>query len=156
RLYRVDPLKPDRKDWVEVIPEGKDVLESVAAVGDWLAAEYMQSASSRLRLFDRDGKLLEEIKLPTLGTLAGLGAEWDGSELLYGFHSFTVPPTVYHLDLKTRKAELWGRVKADIDFAAYEVEQVKYPSKDGTAITMFLAHKKGLKQDGKNPTLLWA
>src|SRR5262249_54493591 len=42
------------------------------------------------------------------------------------------------------------------DSSNYIVEQVKYPSKDSTPITMFLAHKKGLKRDGRNPTLLWA
>ena len=65
-------------------------------------------------------------------------------------------PSIYRIDLKTQKTELWERVEADIDFAAYEVEQVKYPSKDGTPISMFLAHKKGRQRDGKTPTLLYA
>ena len=38
---------------------------------------------------------------------------------------------------------------------AYETEAVFYPSKDGTKIPMFLVHKKGLKLDGTNPTLLY-
>jgi prolyl oligopeptidase len=155
RLYLVDPLKPGREQWKEIIAESKDVLERVAAVGDTLAVEYAVRASSRLRLFDRDGKPLQEVQLPTLGTLAGMGGEWDGTELLYGFQSVTVPPTVYHLDLKTKRSELWQQVKADIDFAAYEVEQVTYRSKDGTPVTMFLAHQKGLRRDGNNPTLLY-
>jgi prolyl oligopeptidase len=50
---------------------------------------------------------------------------------------------------------LYEQVKADIDFAAYQVEQVTYKSKDGTPVTMFLAHKKGLKPDGRTPTLLY-
>jgi prolyl oligopeptidase len=158
RLFRVDPLKPARADWKEIIPEGPDVLDGVAAVGDVLVAQYMHKASARLRLFDRDGKPRDEVKLPTLGTLTGLGGEWDGDELLFGFQSFTLPQTVYRLDLKAReerKPEKWGQVKADIDFSAYEVGQVTYKSKDGTPVTMFLAHKKGLKPDGKTPTLLY-
>jgi len=98
------------------------------------------------------------VPLPTLGTLAGLGAEDDGDELLFGFQSFTRPQSVYRLDLKKlaeAKPELWGQVEADIDFTQYEVEQVTYPSKDKTPITMFLGHKKGLKLDGNNPTLLY-
>jgi len=156
KLYRVDPLRPARSDWVEVLPEGPDVLDGVAAIGDRLIGLYMHQASSRLRIFDLTGKQVDEVKLPTLGTIAGLGGEWDGTELLYGFQSFTVPQTIYRLDLKTQKSELWEQVKTDIDFTAYEVEQVKYASKDGTPITMFLAHKKGLKKTGANPTLLWA
>ncbi len=156
RLFQVNPEKPERKDWKELIPQGQDVLTSVAAVGDVLAAQLMHKASSRLRLYDRDGKKIEEVKLPTLGTIAGIGAEWDGDELLYGFQSFTVPPSIYRVDLKARQSELWQRVEADVDFAAYDVEQVSYPSKDKTPVTMFLAHKKGLKRDGKTPTLLHA
>jgi prolyl oligopeptidase len=155
RLFRVDPLRPAREHWVELIAQGDDVLEGVAAIGDSLVAQFMHKASSRLRLFDTDGKPSDEVKLPTLGTVAGLGGEWDGSELLFGFQSFTVAPSVYHVDLKTLKTELWDQVKADVDFAAFEVEQVTYPSKDKTPVTMFLAHKKGLKPDGKTPTLLY-
>ena len=159
RLLEVDPVHPlPRGKWKEVIPEGKDVLESFAVVGDVLVGQYMEKASSRLRLFDRAGKLLQEVPLPTLGTLAGLGAEDDGDELLFGFQSFTRPQSIYRLDLKKvaeAKPELWGQVEADIDFTQYEVEQVSYLSKDKTPITMFLGHKKGLKLDGNNPTLLY-
>ena len=159
RVMEVDPLHPlPRDQWKEVIPEGKDVLENIAVVGDVIVGQYMEKASSRLRLFDRSGKLFQEAPLPTLGTLAGLGAEDDGDELLFGFQSFTEPQTIYRLDLKKpaeAKPELWGQVEADIDFSQYEVEQVTYLSKDKTPITMFLAHKKGLKRDGNNPTLLY-
>jgi prolyl oligopeptidase len=157
RMFAVDPARPARDDWKEIIAEGKDVLESVGVVGDVLVADYMAKASSRLRLFDRDGKPLNDIALPTLGSVAGLGGEWDGDEVLFGFQSFTAPPSIYRVDLKkpAEKPTLWGEVKADVDFAAYEVEQVTYPSKDKTPITMFLAHKKGLKLDGANPTLLY-
>jgi prolyl oligopeptidase len=159
RVLEVDPVHPLPRDrWKEVIPEGKDVLENFAVVGDVIVGQYMEKASSRLRLFDRAGKLLQEVSLPTLGTLAGLGAEDDGDELLFGFQSFTRPQSIYRLDLKKpaeAKPELWGQVDADIDFTQYEVEQVTYPSKDKTPITMFLGHKKGLKLDGANPTLLY-
>ena len=158
RVFTVDPQNPARDGWKEILPEGPDVLESIAVVGNVLVGQFMVKASSRLRLFDKAGKLLQEVPLPTLGTLAGLGGEWDGDELLFGFQSFTQPQSIYRLDLKKpaeAKPELWGRVEADVDFTQYEVEQVTYPSKDKTPITMFLAHKKGVARDGSNPTLLY-
>ncbi len=154
RVVKVDPSTPSPLNWREIIPEGEDVLDNFAVVGDRLVGLYMRNASSRLRIFDLDGKMLHEVQLPTLGTIEGLGAEWDGKEIFYGFLSFTVPPSVFHFDLKTLKTRLWQRVEADIDADAYEVKQVRYPSKDGTPITMFLAHRKGIKLDGTNPTYL--
>jgi prolyl oligopeptidase len=156
KLYRVDPAKPGRADWTEVIPQGDDVFEGMAAIGDSVVGEFMHQATSRLRLFDRDGKPRDDIRLPTLGTVAGLGGEWNGQELLFGFQSFTVAPSIYHVDLSSRQMSLWEQVPTDLDASAYVVNQVKYPSKDGTPITMFLAHKKGLEKSGNNPTLLWA
>jgi prolyl oligopeptidase len=159
RLFRVDPAKPRREDWKQIIAEGPDVLEQVAVAGDTIIAQMMHKASSRLKLFDTGGGVKAEVKLPTLGSITSLDGEWDGSELLFGFVSVTVPPSVYRIDLKAREEghlELWERVKADIDLDQYEVEQVTYPSADAarTPVSMFLAHKKGLKPDGKTPTLL--
>jgi prolyl oligopeptidase len=160
KVYQVDPLKPKRDQWTEIIAQGKDVLEGVAAIGDALAGLYLHKASSQLRLFTKEGKPFDmEVKLPTLGSVKSIGGEWDGHELLFDFQSFTMPTTIYHVDLSRSDApmEVWERVKADIDFARYEVKQVTYPSRDKakTPITMFLAHKKGLKRNGKNPTLLY-
>jgi prolyl oligopeptidase len=157
RLFGVDPKKPERKDWVELIREGEDVLDGFTVVLGTIAALYMHRAVSRLELVESDGRkvVVQEIKLPTLGTLAGLGAEWDGQEILYGFQSFTVPPSVYRYDFQTKKVTLWRKLEAEgIRPSEYVVEQVQYPSRDGTQVSMFLAHKKGLKRDGKNPTLL--
>src|SRR5262249_35869521 len=166
RLYRVDPRQPARSDWMEIIPEGKDVLENFTVIGETVVAEMMHRAAAHLQLYSRDGKSARVVKLPTLGSVVGLGGEWDGDELLFGFQSFTLAPTVYRLALGMGRAgkreekdadkplEKWAQVKSDIDFSAYEVEQVQYPSKDGTIITMFLAHKKGLPRSGQNPTWL--
>ncbi len=154
RVFKVDPAKPARQHWKEIVKEGDDVLDGLSAIGDRLIGLYMRKASLRLRVFDPDGKQLHEVELPTLGSIEGLGGEDDGSELFYGFSSFTVPPSVYHLDLKTFKTHLWEQVKSNIETSAYEVKQVEYKSKDGTPITMFLAHRQGLKTDGNNPTFL--
>ncbi len=160
QLFHVDPTKPGRSDWSRVIEQSVDVLESVSAIGDTLVAHYMHKAASRLRLFDRDGKPQREVALPTLGTIAGLHGEWDGNELFFGFQSFTVPPTVFRLDLAKTEGEphtpkVWQQVETDLDLSAFQLEQVTYRSKDGTPITMFLASRKGLKRDGRTPTLLY-
>jgi prolyl oligopeptidase len=150
RLLKVDLKAPAMENWKELIPEEESVLEQVAIVGEWLVAKYMKNASSRLKIFSLSGEYLRDIELPFLGTVYGLNGEWDGSEVLFGFESYFIPPTIYHYDLKTGKLTLYDQVKSDIDTSLYEVEQVWYESKDGTKISMFLVHKKGIKPEGNN------
>ncbi len=157
RLYAVDPERPDRGSWREIVPPRTDaVLESVAVAGDKLALGYLERASSRLRLTDLDGGRIKDVALPALGSLFGFGAEWDGGELFYGFSSYSVPPSVYRIDLATGSSWLWRQVEATIDPTRFEIEQVSYPSSDGTPISMFLVYQKGLVRDGDNPTYLTA
>jgi len=155
RLYEVDPERPERGRWRELVPPRPDaVLEGVRVTGDRLALCYLERASSRLRLADLDGGLRREVELPMLGSLFGLGAEWDGRELFFGFSSYTVPPTVYRIDLATGEQTLWRRVEADVDPARFEVRQVSFVSRDGTPVTMFLVHPRGLARTGDTPTYL--
>ncbi len=154
RLFRVNLKTPAMENWEELIPENKSVLEQVLVVGDRIIAKYMHNASSRLKIFSLSGEYLKDIELPTLGSVYGLNGEWDGSEVLFGFHSYFIPPTIYHYDLETDKLTLTDQVKSDIDTLSYEVKQVWYESKDGTKISMFLVHRKGIELDGENLTLL--
>jgi prolyl oligopeptidase len=155
RVYVVDPEHPDREAWREIVqPRADAVLESATVAGHRLALAYLERASSRLRITDLEGRTVQEVPLPALGSLFGVGAEWDGQELFYGFSSYTVPPSVYRIDLSTGSSALWRRVEADIDPAQFEVRQVRYASRDGTAVSMFLVHRAGLPLNGDNPTYL--
>lgn len=154
RFFKVNLKEPTMENWEELIPENESVLQMVLVVGKWLVAQYMQNASSRLKIFSLSGEHLKDIELSTLGSVYGLNGEWDGSEVLFGFHSYFVPPTICHYDLKTDKLSVFDQVKSDIDTSPYQVKQVWYESKDGTKVSMFLVHKKGLKLNGENPTLL--
>jgi prolyl oligopeptidase len=76
-------------------------------------------------------------------------------ETFYVFTSFTVPETVYHLDIASNASAIFKQPKVDFDPAAFETTQVFFQSKDGTRIPMFIAHKRGMKLDGHNPTMLY-
>ena len=94
------------------------------------------------------------MELTTLGSLFGLGMEPDGHEVLFGFSSFTVPPSVYRLDPSSGASRLWRRVEADIDPERFRVTQVEYPSADGTRVTMFLVHQRDISPNGARPVFL--
>jgi|CZKR01.1.fsa_nt_gi prolyl oligopeptidase len=172
RIFVADAGNYDREAWKELIPQTDAVLQGTAVFGGKLFAQYEQNASSQLKLFDLEGKKISDIELPAIGTVFGSGGRWDRDEMFFGFHSFTVPPGIYRVDLKpvhvvTREGTsgfegdvianpvLWAKVDApSIDPAAYEVNQEWFKSKDGTRVPMFVVHKKGIAKNGKNPTLL--
>jgi len=155
RMFAVDASAPARANWKEIIPESDAVLQGAAIVNGQLLAQYEKNASSQLKLFAVDGKPLGEVRLPSIGSVVGLGGKWDRKEVFFGFQSFTSPDSVYQVDLATRGTSLWNKVEAPgIDPANYQVEQLWFTSKDGTRVPMFVFHKKGLELNGKNPTLL--
>src|SRR5258708_40024085 len=145
----------DRDEWKEIIPQTGGVLKDASIYGGKIFVQYEQNAASQLKVFSVDGTLAGNIELPAIGTVFGSGGKWDHDEIFYGFESFTVAPSIYRYSLESRSVSLWAKVDApSIDAAAYSVEQEWYHSKDGTRVPMLLVHKKGLKKDGRSPTLL--
>jgi prolyl oligopeptidase len=153
RVVAVDLKDPAPARWRELIPERKAALVSISQVGDLLVATYLQDASTRIELFDLEGKSRGPLALPGIGSayLAG------GPESPVGWLSYTgfeAPPGVYRVDLRTGERTLWWRQETPFDLSTLEVKQVWYTSKDGTRVSMFVVHRKGLALDGCNPTIL--
>ena len=156
KVVLIDPKKPEEKNWKVVLPEKPEPLQSVGTAGGKLFASYLKDVTTRAYVYDLTGKLENEIKLPGLGTASGFGGRHDDKLIFYTFQSFNVPPSIYRYDIATRRSTLF-RMPEIPDFKStdYETKQVFYTSKDGTRVPMFLVHKKGLKLDGNNPTLLY-
>jgi prolyl oligopeptidase len=167
RVLKASADNPSRANWQEILPQTPGVrdavLQEIDIVDGKLIAASERDASSELRVFSLDGKPLARVKMPGIGDLLGVGGNHDSSDLFFDYQSFAQPTTNYRLDLsklpqspsKTPlEAAVWAKVDAPIDPSQYEVKQVFYPSKDGTKVPMFLVSRKGLQQNGKNPTLL--
>jgi len=154
RVFKVDCARPGRSQWTEIIPESEGVIEGHAAIiGRRLFVHYIQNASSRLKVFDLEGKLVAEVPMPALGSIFDLGGSWSSDRGFFGFVSFAVPPTVCEVTLHGAVKQ-WARVESGIDPALYQIDQQWFNSKDGTRVPMFVVSKKGLIRNGRNPTLL--
>lgn len=140
--------------WDTVIPEGESVISSVQLAGDNILVTYLQDASSHPYLFDLKGNLIKEIELPTLGT-ASFSTEKGSNEAFFTLTSFTVPTTVYSYDLTNGDTQIYAQPVLKFNPEDYVTEQLTFPSKDSTEIKMFVTHKKDIKLDGTNPTLIY-
>ncbi len=141
--------------WSPVIAESNDVLEGVSLVGGKLIATYMKDASHHVYVYDLNGKKLTEVKLPSVGSVAGFSGKKEDKEVFYNFTSFTAPASIYRYNIETNTSTLFRRSEVKFNPDEYEAKQVFYPSKDGTKIPMFIVYKKGIKLDGTNPTYLY-
>lgn len=154
RLMVTDLAHPGFNEWKTLVPEAKDMLESVTFADGKMILNYMKDASSHAFVYSLDGKQLSEIKFPTFGSV-GFYGEKDRKEVFFYFSSFTVPGSIYQYDLATNTSKLYVSPKVKFNESDYVSEQVFYPSKDGTRIPLFITYKKGLKRNGKNPVYLY-
>lgn len=156
RVVLFDPKSPVEKSWTDVVPEKPETLDNASTVGGKLIVTYLKDVATRAYVHALDGKLEREIKLPGAGTVGGFFGRTDDKFTFYTFTSLNSPGTIYKYDIATDKSTLFRQPEIPgFKSADYETSQVFYPSKDGTKIPMFLVHKKGLKLDGNNPTLLY-
>ena len=155
RVIAIDTNNPGKSNWRELIPQAAETLEGVSFVGEHFVASYLKDARTQIKQFDLQGKLIREVQLPGIGTATGFGGKRADSETFYAFTSFTTPTTIYRYDVKTGQSSVYRQPTVDFKPADYETKQVFYTSKDGTRVPMFITHKKGLKLDGQNPTLLY-
>lgn len=156
RLVAADLSKPQRANWINIVPEAENVLTDVNVSGNRLLLSYMIDAADHVFIHDLNGKRTGEIKMPTFGTVGLWSSKKYPDDIFYSFTSFTYPAARYAFNPATHESTLIGRAEIKgINFDDYETEQVFYPSADGTKIPMFITHKKGVKLDGKNPTLLY-
>ncbi len=155
RVIAVDVSQPARANWREIIPQTGDRLEEVTLVNNQLIVSYLKDAHSDVKIFQRDGTFVRHVDLPGIGSVAGFRGKRNDTGTFYSFTSYTVPGTVYRYDLTTGTSTIFRQSKVAFNPADYETKQVFYHSKDGTRVPMFITSKKGVKLDGKNPTLLY-
>jgi len=154
RVFAADLKAPERKNWKVVVPESKAAIQDTAVAGDRLFVRYLEDVVPKVRIFDADGGSRGEIAMGEIGSLGNVNGDWGKNEAFFAFQSFVEPQTIYRYDVKTGAREVWARQDVPIESGRYQVEQVRYASKDGTRIPMFLVHRKDLKRDASHPAFL--
>lgn len=155
RLAEVDlsAAKPAMKD---VIAQTDNLLQGASVAGGSIFATYLSDASNRVYQYDMSGKLVRDIELEGIGTVGGFRGKDADSTLFYAYTSFNTPMVIYKYDIASGVSEVFRKTDVKFNPDDYEVNQVFYPSKDGTQVPMFIVNKKGIIHDGQNPVMLYA
>ena len=153
RVLRADPgILPDV--WKTIVPEESNVIEDFSIVGGKIYIERLKDVKSETTVFSLDGKLEGKVEYEGIGSASAVFGRTTDRYGYYEFSSFILPPTIYRLDTMTGKRDIFAQPKIPFDTSQYELKQVFFQSKDGTRVPMFIAGKKGLKQDGTERLLM--
>ena len=123
----------------EIISEDKFPLEWAVIVNGRILAGYLVHASSKLKVFTLDGRLIEEISFEIPAQVYPL--DNDGEQVLLRYESFTIPYRLYRFRDRLEpidEVEVEGEFEVSEDFAV---------SKDGTRVHYFMVKKKGTKSN---------
>ncbi|GAE16469.1 prolyl endopeptidase [Bacteroides pyogenes JCM 6292] len=154
RIMVADLKQPKLENWKELVPESDAVLSGADIIGGKLFLTYDKDASNHAYVYGLDGKMIHEIKLPSLGSV-GFSGDKDDKECFFGFTSFTIPGATYKYDMDGNSYELYRAPEVQFNPDDFVTEQIFFTSKDGTKVPMFLTYKKDLKKNGKNPVFLY-
>ncbi len=154
RLVKTNVKNPKPNTWVDVIPETENVL-SISTAGGYLFAHYMKDALDVVQQFNHSGKMIREIKLPGQGSASGFSGKKEEKEIYFSFSNYVTPGTIYSYQVDSGETKLYMQPDIKFDPEQFESKQVFYTSKDGTKVPMMISYKKGIKLDGKNPTILY-
>ena len=141
--------------WVDFIPEIENVLSPSTGAG-YIFAHYMKDAISQVKQYDYKGNLIREVELPGVGTVGGFGGKKEDSTLYFTFSNYITAGTIYAYNPEDGNSEVYVKPGVKFNSDEFESKQVFYTSKDGTQIPMIISYKKGIKLNGKNPTILYS
>ncbi|HUT81626.1 MAG TPA: prolyl oligopeptidase family serine peptidase [Candidatus Bathyarchaeia archaeon] len=158
-VYKTEVDKPSFENWEEVIKESNDIISQVLIAKEKIFIKIMRNASDHIIVFTKDGEKIKELDLLLYSTITEMDTAArinvvKENEFFIGLRSFLEPNIIYRYEINNDKLTIFEKIKSPIKPENFEIKQVWYESKDGTKVSLFLAHKKGLKLDGNNPTLL--
>ncbi len=154
KIVTVDASNPTPENWVDFIPETDNVL-TPSVGGGYFFTEYMVDAASKTFQYDYQGKQIKQIELPGVGSASSLSGKKDDKTLYYTFTNYKTPSTIYAYDVEKGESSVYRESGAKFNSEDYVSIQKFYQSKDGTRIPVIISHRKGLKLNGKNPTILY-
>lgn len=146
---------PEEQNWKEIIPESKFTLDYIYPLKNYLIVGYIANACSLVKIADSSGKIIKNLDFPAFGYVDGVSNEFNEEEIFFGFTSFQTPRVLYISKAPDFKLHKIYETKVGVRTDNIISKQVWYRSKDGTKISMFVVHKKGIKLNSNNPTLLY-
>ena len=155
KLVKVSLNNPSQDNWEDILPQKNDLLEGVSFCGNKMISNYLVNVSSKLFIHNMSGKIEKEIVLPGICKVNGVNSSREEENAMYSVVSYTSPEEVYFYDMRAGVSRRIFKPNCSFESSKYETKQVFYKSKDGTKVSMFITHKKGIELNGSNPCFVF-
>lgn len=155
KLIAIDPANPGPEYWTTIIPEKEEPMTTVNTGGGKLFVMYNKDVLTHAYVYNYEGKLEREVTPPALGNVTGFNGRDNAPFVFYSLYSMLTPSVIYRYDIASGKSTVYQKPEVKFNTDDFVMEQKFYTSKDGTKVPAFICYKKGLKKDGKNPTILY-
>ena len=162
KLMKTPENATSKENWIDLIPHREDVLlEDIEIFKNFLVVEERSNGLNKIRIISWNGK--GEYYLPfeseTYTAYTTTNVDFDTDILRYSYQSMTTPSSVIDFNMKTKTKEIKKEQQVlggKFDKNNYTEERIWATAKDGTKIPISMVYRKGLKNDSKNPLLLYA
>jgi prolyl oligopeptidase len=154
RVVATSIINPFVNNYETMIPESKDFMQSVKAIGNNWFASYLHNASSKLVHYRGGGYKVRDVDIPANGTVVMFDGKPGDKDLMYAYSSFTQPTVLYSYNIAKEKSTVFKKPVTSFDPNDYETKLVFFANRDAVQIPLYISHKKGITPNGTNPLLL--
>lgn len=151
-------LKGNKDIQIIIEPDEFSSVAEVSTTKNKLLINLLTNVTSQLYIYSfTNGKWTnQKVNTPDFGTISISATDELTDQYFLNFQNFITPSTLYLADASNNTLKAFKSLPAFFDASKYEVRQYKAKSKDGTMVPYFMLSNKQTKNDGTNPTLLYA
>lgn len=160
RLMTAKPGRTEKSGWKELIPHRAQVLlQEFELFNDYLVLGERKNGFAGIRVRSLDGGM--DYDIPPAEAVYVLSPDDNPDpatvQFRYSYTSPVTPETIYEFNMKTKAQVLLKRKKVPggYDPAAYAVERLQAPARDGVPVPVSMVYRRGMERNGKNPLLLY-
>ena len=154
RIVELRPRPEGEPEWADLVPESDGRIQQWAVAGERILVSYIRETAMQVSIFDLAGNQTGEMPVCAGETVRITGASPENDELFLESESFAEPVAIHRYSPREEKRISWAKKTVPFDSARFEHTQVRYASKDGTEIPMFLVGRHDVLAGGCHPAIL--
>jgi prolyl oligopeptidase len=154
RIVEVLENQLGRTEFRDIVPPSDPAIQDWSVAGDRIFISYYRNLQNETIVFDFSGKRIGEVPAGDSETLRIMATSVESDELIFERESFTKPIQICCYSPSQSALAAWAERSIPFDSSRFQCVQVRFRSKDGTQIPMFLVARQDVLEGGTHPTIV--